>query len=177
MEPGQDSGAVDDATQQAEMQELAAQSAAQLEVEARLRAAIRILVIDNEVEAADRVVMLLERAGYESEIATDGASGLSLCERFRPHLVVLGAITNSVNPTEFARQLRAAAQEPAAEGMPFNSLAGSGASLPILYLIDRAHLLQQRLQTLGATPLVEAVFKPVDERELLDKVARALVKS
>ncbi len=162
-QPGAGSGAA------AEAAEAAAQ--VRLEVEARVRAAVRILVIDNEVETADRV---LERAGYEAEIATDGASGLSLAERFQPHLVILGSITNHVSGTEFARALRSSALESAPSGEDADAMVGSGLSVPILHIVDRARLLQQRLQTLGATPQSEAIFKPVDERELLDKVARAL---
>ncbi len=165
-QPGAGSGAA------AEAAEAAAQ--VRLEVEARVRAAVRILVIDNEVETADRVVVLLERAGYEAEIATDGASGLSLAERFQPHLVILGSITNHVSGTEFARALRSSALESAPSGEDADAMVGSGLSVPILHIVDRARLLQQRLQTLGATPQSEAIFKPVDERELLDKVARAL---
>ncbi len=154
--------------------EVEAEASAQmrLEVEARVRASVRILVIDHEVETADRVVVLLERAGYEAEIATDGASGLSLAERFQPHLVILGQISNHVSGTEFARALRSSALESAPTDT--DALLGSAHSVPILHIVDRARLLQQRLHTLGATPQSEAIFKPVDERELLDKVARAL---
>lgn len=159
------------------VQELEAEAQqTRLEVEARVRASVRILVIDHEVETADRVVVLLERAGYDAEIATDGASGLSLAERFQPHLVILGAISNHTSSTEFARALRASAHDivhPDDEASA-SSVASSSPDVPILHLVDRAHLLQQRLQTLGSTPQSEAIFKPVDERELLDKVARAL---
>jgi hypothetical protein len=54
-------------------------------------------------------------------------------------------------------------------------LVGAGHDVPILHLVDRARLLQQRFQTLSQTPLAEAIITPVDERELLDKVARALL--
>lgn len=147
------------------------------EVEARLRAAVRVLIIDNEVETADRLVMLLERAGYEADIATDGASALVLVERFRPHLVILGPIANTVNSTEFTRLLRAAPMEAAGSGLETGTASSGGAGLevPILYLLDRAHLLQQRMQNLRDTPMSEAIFKPIDERELLDKVARTLL--
>lgn len=145
-----------------------------LEVEARVRAAVRILVVDNEVETADRVVLLLERAGYEAEIATDGAGAMSLAERFQPHLVILGSITNHVGNTEFARALRASAHDIVHPSEQANAVASSSPDVPILHIVDRSRLLQQRLQTLGTTPQSEAIFKPVDERELLDKVARAL---
>jgi CheY-like chemotaxis protein len=147
------------------------------EVEARMRAAVRVLIIDNEVETADRLVMLLERAGYEADIATDGASALVLVERFRPHLVILGPIANTVNSTEFTRLLRAAPMEAAETGLETGTASSGGAGLevPILYLLDRAHLLQQRMQKLRDTPMSEAIFKPIDERELLDKVARTLL--
>ena len=145
-----------------------------LEVEARVRAAVRILVVDNEVETADRVVLLLERAGYEAEIATDGAGAMSLAERFQPHLVILGPISNHVGSTEFARALRSSAHDIVHPGDESDAVASSSPDVPILHIVDRAKLLQQRLQTLGTTPQSEAIFKPIDERELLDKVARAL---
>lgn len=144
------SGAQADAGAQAASDAEAQAQQMRVEIEARVRASVRILVIDHEVETADRVVMLLERAGYEAEIATDGASGLSLAERFQPHLVILGAISNHVSSTEFARSLRASAHDIVHpdEAEVLNAVASSSPDVPILHLVDRAHLLQQRLHTL-----------------------------
>ena len=48
-----------------------------------------VLVVDDEPTIAEVVARYLDRAGYETRIAGDGAQALELAGRERPDLVVL----------------------------------------------------------------------------------------
>lgn len=123
----------------------------------------RILLIESDVEAADRVIEILESAAYRVEIATDASYGMVLVESFAPHLILLGTVSQRMSGADFMRLLRNAP-----------GFVGRAHITPVLYLVDNRHLLQQRFHGMRATPLAEAIFKPVERRELLSKVARAL---
>lgn len=49
----------------------------------------RVLVIDDDVDCADTVAMVLRRLGADVRVAYSGVAGLSLCESFDPELVFL----------------------------------------------------------------------------------------
>ena len=49
----------------------------------------RVLVIDDDVDCADTVGMVLRRLGAEVRVAYSGAAGLELCQSFKPELVFL----------------------------------------------------------------------------------------
>jgi CheY-like chemotaxis protein len=49
----------------------------------------RVLVIDDDVDCADTVAMVLRRLGADVRVAYSGATGLGLCESFDPDLVFL----------------------------------------------------------------------------------------
>ena len=68
----------------------------------------RILVVDDNVDAADSMTMALELLGYETRAAHDGASGLRLAREFAPQVVLLDIGLPGQNGYEVARRLRAA---------------------------------------------------------------------
>jgi DNA-binding response OmpR family regulator len=49
----------------------------------------RILVVDDATEAAEPLRRMLERYGFEVEMAGDGLAGLAELERFKPDAVIL----------------------------------------------------------------------------------------
>jgi DNA-binding response OmpR family regulator len=49
----------------------------------------RVLVIDDDIDCADTVAMVLRRLGAEVRVAYSGAAGLALCQEFDPELVFL----------------------------------------------------------------------------------------
>lgn len=49
----------------------------------------RVLVIDDDVDCADTIAMVLRRLGAEVSVAYSGAAGLSLCQSFEPELIFL----------------------------------------------------------------------------------------
>jgi CheY-like chemotaxis protein len=49
----------------------------------------RVLVIDDDVDCADTVAMVLRRLGADVRVAYSGVAGLALCQEFDPELVFL----------------------------------------------------------------------------------------
>ena len=70
-------------------------------------AARRVLVIDDNEDAAQSMAMALEYAGYRVASACDGAAGLELARTFGPDAVLLDIGLPGMDGYEVARRLRA----------------------------------------------------------------------
>ena len=66
----------------------------------------RILVVDDNRDAADSLAMLLDRAGNETRTAYDGAEAVHAAALFRPQVVLLDIGLPTINGYEAARQIR-----------------------------------------------------------------------
>jgi signal transduction histidine kinase len=66
----------------------------------------RILVVDDNNDAAESLATFLEHQGHEVRIAYDGEEALASGEAFRPHAVLLDLGMPRMNGYETARQLR-----------------------------------------------------------------------
>jgi DNA-binding response OmpR family regulator len=66
----------------------------------------RILLVDDNLESAELLQMLLEIDGYESRIASNGVDGLEVARSFLPHLVITDIMMPQMGGKEFARRLR-----------------------------------------------------------------------
>lgn len=71
------------------------------------RAAGRILVVDDNADAAETLAVLLGRAGYDVQSHADGPEALAGFETFRPGLAILDIGLPSMDGYELARRLRA----------------------------------------------------------------------
>jgi signal transduction histidine kinase/CheY-like chemotaxis protein len=67
----------------------------------------RILVVDDNRDAADSLGMFLQLSGVEVEVTHDGASALRLLARFRPQVVLLDIGMPEMDGHEVARRIRA----------------------------------------------------------------------
>jgi CheY-like chemotaxis protein len=67
---------------------------------------LRILVVDDNRDAAGSLSMLLELKGHEVRIAYDGENALQLAENFRPHIVLLDLGMPKMNGYETCRRIR-----------------------------------------------------------------------
>jgi two-component system, OmpR family, response regulator ResD len=65
-----------------------------------------VLVVDDEPTIAEVVARYLERAGYETRIASDGATALELAAAHRLDLVVLDLMLPRIDGLEVMRRLR-----------------------------------------------------------------------
>jgi signal transduction histidine kinase/ActR/RegA family two-component response regulator len=72
-----------------------------------LVAARRILVVDDNVDAAETLELLLGSLGHETAVAHDGVQALKLAVEFRPDLVLLDIGMPGMDGYEVARRLRA----------------------------------------------------------------------
>jgi signal transduction histidine kinase len=84
----------------------------------------RVLVVDDNVDAAESLAMLLGLLGHETAVAHTGPDALRQAPAFRPDVVVLDIGLPGMNGYEVARALRA---DEASAGAVFVALTGWGA--------------------------------------------------
>ena len=66
----------------------------------------RVLVVDDNADAATTLGDLLAAAGYQVETCLDGPSALAAADRFEPHACVLDIGMPGMDGYELARRLR-----------------------------------------------------------------------
>lgn len=88
------------------------------------QAASRVLVVDDNVDAAETLLAFLELLGAQGRAAYDGASAVAAATEFAPHLVLLDIGLPDTSGYEVARTLR---RQPALAGMQLVALTGWGA--------------------------------------------------
>ena len=74
--------------------------------EVTAEAARRVLVVDDNIDAAQSLAMLLEVRGHETHLAHDGLEALEAAERLRPDVIVLDIGLPKVNGLEACRRIR-----------------------------------------------------------------------
>jgi CheY-like chemotaxis protein len=67
---------------------------------------LRLLVVDDNVDAARSFSMLVAAWGYQSRVAHDGAAALAVAAEFRPDVVLLDLGLPGMDGYEVARRLR-----------------------------------------------------------------------
>jgi len=66
----------------------------------------RILVVDDNVDSADSLAMLLRMMGHEVQTVSDGESAVAVAEDFRPDVAVLDIGLPKVNGYDLAKRIR-----------------------------------------------------------------------
>jgi PAS domain S-box-containing protein len=121
---------------------------------------LRVLVADDNADAAHTLAALLEIAGHETRVVHDGVAALAVASQFAPQLVFLDIGMPRLDGYETARRLRAS---PESEGAMLVALTGWGAEE------DRArssaagfdrHLLKPALPADVEAVLAEALARP-----------------
>ena len=69
--------------------------------------ALRVLVADDERDAANTLARLLQHEGYEARTAYDGSEALRVAPDFTPDVVILDIRMPGINGYDVARALRA----------------------------------------------------------------------
>jgi CheY-like chemotaxis protein/two-component sensor histidine kinase len=115
----------------------------------------RLLVVDDNVDAAETIAKILRLSGYEAECVYDGPTALAAVETKRPDVVVLDIGLPGMDGYEVARQLRA---RPAFRRVPLIAVTGYGQEN------DRARSMQAGFD--------EHFTKPVDPDALEQFIAR-----
>jgi PAS domain S-box-containing protein len=86
-------------------------------------AARRILVVDDNIDAADSLALLLQMMGHDTRVAYDGLAALEAARSYRPHMVLLDIGLPGMNGYEVARRLRA---QPELQDMQLIAVTGWG---------------------------------------------------
>jgi len=73
------------------------------------RAGRKVLVVDDNADAADTLAQLLDLLGHQARTAGDGASALARFEEFQPEVVLLDIGLPDVDGYEVARRIRSLA--------------------------------------------------------------------
>ncbi len=123
----------------------------------------RILVVESENEAADELVRILEADGHTVENASDAKTALLHLHDFEPQLVLLGTYLSDMPGYELTAILRGAPQY----GWKFRHVG-------LLFVADRRKLLKHRFIGAPDIPIAQYIFKPIEEEEVRDKVAREI---
>lgn len=85
--------------------------------------ACRVLVVDDNVDSAQSMSLLLGLEGYQVDCAYDGEEALVRADRFRPEVVLLDLGLPRFSGYEVARRLRG---EPAGDDMLLVAVSGYG---------------------------------------------------
>ncbi|HYL88492.1 MAG TPA: PAS domain S-box protein [Burkholderiales bacterium] len=83
----------------------------------------RILVVDDNRDAAQALRLLLEADGHDVQVANDGPSGLARAKQYRPDVALLDIGLPQMNGYELAQRMRA---EPSLEGTLLVAVTGYG---------------------------------------------------
>jgi CheY-like chemotaxis protein len=83
----------------------------------------RVLVVDDNVDAAQSLGMLLKLSGHDVSVAHNGHDGLQQASEFRPELVLLDIGMPVMDGYEVCRRLR---QDPRTQGALVIALTGWG---------------------------------------------------
>ena len=114
----------------------------------------RILLVEDEIALSDPLSFLLEREGYEVEVAADGTSAVTAFDQRGADLVLLDLMLPGLPGTEVCRELRARST------VPIIMLTAKDSEIDIVVGLE-----------LGAD---DYVTKPYSTRELLARIRAVL---
>jgi PAS domain S-box-containing protein len=120
----------------------------------------RILVVDDNVDSAETIAMLLQISGHETLTAFDGASAIEMARKHHPDVVLLDLGLPEMSGFEVAEQLR---QARGLERMVLIAMTGYGQD-------------EDRRRTAEAG-FAQHLVKPADPTTLKNAVSDALRKS
>ena len=118
----------------------------------------KILVFDDEPSILLMIKKMLERAGYEVEIALNGREGMELFEKGKPDLIVTDIIMPEKEGLETIIEIRKKHPD-----MKIIAISGGGRIGPDGYLPGA--------KLLGANMVFQ---KPLDQKEFIEAVAKLL---
>ena len=84
---------------------------------------LRILVVDDNVDSAQSLGLLLEESGHDVQTAYDGLTALETARNYRPNVVLLDIGLPGIDGFEVATGLR---QQPGLSGVVLVALTGYG---------------------------------------------------
>jgi len=129
-------------------------------VRASVRAATRILIVDDDVQVQKTMAAILELDGYAVSTLGDGASVLATVATLKPSLVMMDVNLGGLNGLDVAKQLK---QHPVLGHTPLMVMSGLAYGDVV-----------RRAQGIGAEAFI---VKPIEIKVLRSKVAEVLAKA
>lgn len=83
----------------------------------------RVLIVDDNLDAAESIAILMKLEGHEVRMAFDGIEAVKAAETFQPHIVFLDLALPKLSGSEAARRIR---QQPWGKDMILVALTGWG---------------------------------------------------
>ncbi|NUZ07810.1 response regulator [Piscinibacter koreensis] len=117
---------------------------------------LRVLVVDDNVDAAQSLCFLLEAMGCEAAACHDGPAGLGLASRFEPHLAIIDLDMPRMRGCDVVRHLR----------------LQDGHALAMVVCLTGSNRAEDRQQSLAAG-FDAYVLKPIDHATLAGVLERA----
>ncbi len=123
-----------------------------------------IAVIEDEATIASAIAARLRREGFRVEIATDGPSGVDLCSRVQPDLVILDVMLPGLDGLEVCRRIQQQRAVPVlmltARDSETDVLVGLAVGaddyvtkpFSLRELVARVHALVRRIDKVSAAP-------------------------
>jgi len=112
----------------------------------------KVLVVDDHLDTAHTLAILLRDMGHEVEFAINGHAAIEIAQRFRPHIVILDLLLPDIDGCEVARKLR---QNESVWNTRILAITGSGSDE-----------LQERARRAGCN---DYLLKPIDAK-LIDSL-------
>jgi len=66
----------------------------------------RVMVVDDQLDAAQMLALIIEESGYDTRIAASGEEALKLGKKFEPDVILLDLGMPTMDGIETARQIR-----------------------------------------------------------------------
>jgi len=117
----------------------------------------RVLIADDEPNIVTSLEFLMEHAGYETKVATNGNEALELAASFRPDLMLLDIMFPLKSGYEVCQQLKS---DPATRDIKVVIISAKGRDVEVAKALE-----------LGADAYIA---KPFSTRELVAKVREML---
>jgi PAS domain S-box-containing protein len=118
--------------------------------------ALRVLVVDDNADAAESLSALLAMLGHQARVASDGTAGFELAKQYRPDLVFLDIGMPGMNGHEVARAIRAT---PGMQQVVLIALTGWGARGDLIRAEDAGF--DQHLTKPVSVEALERAFRTV----------------
>ena len=117
-------------------------------------AKLRVLVVDDHVDAAETMGMLLDALGVAHRLAFDGEQAMSNVRRFAPHAVFCDLGMPAMDGYEVARRLRGL---PGGEALVLVALTGWAHAEHLAYAAGFDHHLRKPADLTQLTALLRSI--------------------
>jgi DNA-binding response OmpR family regulator len=122
-----------------------------------MRTKKKILIVDDERDIVKALAIRLQSRGYQTVVAFDGAQGVFMAHKEKPHLILLDIRMPAGDGFSVAEKLKE---------------SKSTRKIPVIFLTGSPELeAEEKAMALGARFYIK---KPYDPEELLDAIERAL---